>query len=59
MLAEVKRAMEAGAAGVCIGRNVFQHDNPRAMLEAILKIVKEGAELEEALRVAGVSGAEA
>ncbi|RLE77145.1 MAG: fructose-bisphosphate aldolase [Thermoprotei archaeon] len=59
VLAEVKRAMEAGAAGVCIGRNVFQHDNPRAMLEAILKIVKEGAKLEEALRVAGVSGAEA
>ncbi|MFP4687671.1 MAG: 2-amino-3,7-dideoxy-D-threo-hept-6-ulosonate synthase [bacterium] len=39
ILKMVEQAMQAGAAGVSIGRNVFQHSNPRAMLEAIAEIV--------------------
>jgi predicted phospho-2-dehydro-3-deoxyheptonate aldolase len=32
VLADVRNAIDAGASGVCIGRNVFQHDEPAAAL---------------------------
>lgn len=51
VLRMVKGAMEAGAAGVSIGRNVFQHENPEAMVRAISLIVHNGATVEEALEV--------
>ncbi|NPA15643.1 MAG: class I fructose-bisphosphate aldolase family protein [Deferribacteres bacterium] len=51
VLRMVKGAVDAGAAGVSIGRNVFQHDNPTALVKAISMIVHEKAELEEALEV--------
>ena len=41
ILRMVEAAMEAGGAGVSIGRNVFQHANPQAMLRAIAAIVHE------------------
>lgn len=43
-------AMEAGAMGVSIGRNIFQHKNPIAMTRALAKIVHENASVEEALK---------
>jgi len=45
-------AVSAGAAGVSIGRNVFQHKEPRKMAEALKAIVHEGASVEYALEVA-------
>jgi 3-hydroxy-5-phosphonooxypentane-2,4-dione thiolase len=39
----VHRAIEAGAAGVDMGRNVFQSDAPVAMLRAVRAIVHDGA----------------
>ncbi|MCS7094876.1 MAG: 2-amino-3,7-dideoxy-D-threo-hept-6-ulosonate synthase [Thaumarchaeota archaeon] len=44
-------AMKAGAMGVTIGRNVFMHDKPRVIVEALRKVVIEGRTVEEALRV--------
>ena len=44
-------AIEAGAAGVSIGRNAFQHENPEEVVKAIGKIVHEGISLEEAKRM--------
>ena len=41
--------IEAGASGVAMGRNVFQAENPRAMVRAICKIVHENYTVEEAL----------
>jgi class I fructose-bisphosphate aldolase len=38
----VRGAVAAGAAGVSIGRNVFQHQNPREMVQAIAGIVHNG-----------------
>jgi DhnA family fructose-bisphosphate aldolase class Ia len=38
-LAMIKDAIEAGARGVTIGRNVWQRENPRQMIEALCKIV--------------------
>jgi len=39
----VKGALGAGGAGVCIGRNVFQHDHPLGMMKAICAMVHEKA----------------
>jgi putative autoinducer-2 (AI-2) aldolase len=36
------RAIQSGAAGVDMGRNVFQADDPVAMIKAINKVVHEG-----------------
>ncbi|RMG61078.1 MAG: fructose-bisphosphate aldolase [Deltaproteobacteria bacterium] len=51
VLKMVEGAIEAGGAGVSIGRNVFQHENPTAMVRAISAIVHEGKSSEEAYRV--------
>jgi len=53
VLEMAKGAMEAGAAGVTFGRNVFQHRDPEAMTRALAKIVFEGASVDEALEVLG------
>jgi len=47
----VKRIMDAGAKGTSIGRNIWQYKEPRKMIHAISAIVKEGASVEEALRM--------
>ncbi|HOM72567.1 MAG TPA: hypothetical protein PLP86_10000 [Armatimonadota bacterium] len=41
--------MAAGAAGVCIGRNVWARENRVEVLNAICRIVHEGVAAEEAL----------
>ncbi len=43
------QAIRGGAAGLSIGRNVFQHENPTRMIEALSKIVHENASPEEVL----------
>lgn len=43
-------AMGAGAIGISIGRNIFQHRNPTAMTRALARIVHEGATVERAAR---------
>jgi len=54
VLQMVYDANQAGCAGLSIGRNVFQHKNPRNMARALIAIVHEGATVNEALRL--VSG---
>lgn len=49
ILEMVSNSIRAGGAGVSIGRNVFQHDNPSGMVKALSKIVHEGATVEEAI----------
>jgi DhnA family fructose-bisphosphate aldolase class Ia len=39
--------MSAGAAGVSIGRNVFQHKDPEKIVQAISRIVHHGNGFEE------------
>jgi len=41
-LERVERAMQAGAHGVAIGRNIFQNESPRRFLRAICRIVHRG-----------------
>jgi 3-hydroxy-5-phosphonooxypentane-2,4-dione thiolase len=42
------RAIEAGAAGVDMGRNIFQSDHPAAMIRAIRAVVHESVKPEHA-----------
>ncbi|HUU39728.1 MAG TPA: 2-amino-3,7-dideoxy-D-threo-hept-6-ulosonate synthase [Desulfatiglandales bacterium] len=49
ILEMVKGAMEAGACGTSIGRNIFQHKNPTRMVKAISIIVHENATVDQAL----------
>lgn len=48
ILEMASKSIRAGGAGVSIGRNVFQHENPSGMVRALSKIVHEGASPEEA-----------
>jgi len=41
-------AVDQGALGVDMGRNIFQSEHPVAMLQAVRKVVHEGASAEEA-----------
>jgi putative autoinducer-2 (AI-2) aldolase len=45
------RAIDAGAAGVDMGRNIFQSDAPSAMLQAVRSVVHDGLRPAEALEV--------
>jgi predicted phospho-2-dehydro-3-deoxyheptonate aldolase len=47
----VQGALEAGAAGVSIGRNAFQHKNPTRMVQALSKMVHEVASVDEAIKI--------
>jgi 3-hydroxy-5-phosphonooxypentane-2,4-dione thiolase len=42
------RAVQEGAAGVDMGRNIFQSDAPAAMLQAVARVVHEDGRPEEA-----------
>jgi len=53
VLEMVYDSIQAGGAGVSIGRNVFQHANPTAMVKALSAIVHEKAKVEEALKLLG------
>jgi 3-hydroxy-5-phosphonooxypentane-2,4-dione thiolase len=47
----VHNAIQEGAVGVDMGRNIWQNDNPVAMIKAVGAIVHEGATDKEALDV--------
>ncbi len=53
MLVDIKAAVEAGGAGVAIGRNIFQADDPATMVAAVGAILHRGASVEEALGILG------
>jgi class I fructose-bisphosphate aldolase len=45
-LRQVKGAMEAGATGLAVGRNVWQHSEPLRMAEYLRRIIFDGAQVE-------------
>lgn len=49
ILEMVKGAIDAGGAGVSIGRNVFQHSDPTKMVQAISSLVHDGGDVAQAL----------
>ena len=47
----VAGALKAGAAGVSIGRNAFQHEKPDKIVHALSKMVHQGASVEDAVKI--------
>ena len=54
-LEAVRGAMDAGGAGVSMGRSIFQHDDPEAIARAVSAVVHEDASAEDALAEAGLA----
>jgi 3-hydroxy-5-phosphonooxypentane-2,4-dione thiolase len=50
-LTMARRAIDAGAAGVDMGRNIFQSDAPGAMVQAVRKVVHDGLGAADAFEV--------
>lgn len=49
LLEMVRCAMDAGASGIAVGRNVWQHSRPAAIAKALHAIVHEDASIDTAL----------
>ena len=50
---DVYYSMQAGARGIAIGRNIWQHKNTKAMVEAMAGVVHEGWTVKQALKYVG------
>ncbi|MFW9942635.1 MAG: 3-hydroxy-5-phosphonooxypentane-2,4-dione thiolase [Candidatus Thorarchaeota archaeon] len=46
-----KNAIDKGAVGVDMGRNIFQSDKPIGMIKAVREIVHEGASVDDAFEI--------
>lgn len=46
----IKNAIDAGAKGIVMGRNIWQHKNPKGMIKALSKIIHEGKDFSEAMK---------
>jgi fructose-bisphosphate aldolase/2-amino-3,7-dideoxy-D-threo-hept-6-ulosonate synthase len=46
-------SVKAGSAGLSIGRNIFQHENPTLMVKALSAIVHNAASVEQAMKILG------
>jgi DhnA family fructose-bisphosphate aldolase class Ia len=51
MLSQIHEAMSAGASGVAVGRNIWGYESPARMTAAIVAIVHEGRDVDEAMKV--------
>jgi DhnA family fructose-bisphosphate aldolase class Ia len=51
MLADIKAAVEAGAVGVAIGRNIFQAEDPATMTAAVAAIIHDDATIDQAMAI--------
>ena len=49
VISNVYYAMQAGARGIAIGRNIWQRDNVLAMIEAMSGLVHEGWNVKQAM----------
>lgn len=54
IFSDVYYAMQAGARGIAIGRNIWHEDNTRVMVEAMAALVHENATIGQALKHVGV-----
>lgn len=48
-LAMVKESLDAGARGICMGRNVWGHANPRGMMNALCSLAHDHADVATAM----------
>jgi class I fructose-bisphosphate aldolase len=52
-LENVEAVIDAGGAGLAVGRNVFQRENPTQILDALEQVIYEEASVDTALAAAG------
>lgn len=50
LLESIAEALDSGANGVAIGRNVWQHTNPAGICRALVALVHHGASVSQALK---------
>jgi DhnA family fructose-bisphosphate aldolase class Ia len=50
LLSDIKDALSAGGAGVAMGRNIWNHENPARYASAIARIIHEDCSVEAALK---------
>ena len=50
ILQRTQGLLEQGASGIVYGRNVIQHPNPKGIVAALMAMVHDNANVEEALR---------
>jgi len=55
VLQMVHDSIKAGGAGLSIGRNVFQHENPTLMVKALSAIAHQSASVDKSLKILGGS----
>ncbi|MET1101568.1 MAG: 2-amino-3,7-dideoxy-D-threo-hept-6-ulosonate synthase [Pyrodictiaceae archaeon] len=53
-LKDVEDVIAAGGRGAVVGRNIFNHENPRAMAKAIREVIHDGLSAEEAAKRNGL-----
>lgn len=51
-LRDVKAAIRAGASGAVVGRNIFQHRDPVAMIRALRMIIHEDRDVDDVAKLA-------
>jgi len=51
----VRGAMDAGAAGVSMGRSIFQHETPESITRAVSAVIHDDLDAEDALAAAGLT----
>jgi fructose-bisphosphate aldolase / 2-amino-3,7-dideoxy-D-threo-hept-6-ulosonate synthase len=54
VLQMIKDAMDAGAAGVAMGRNAFQHKEPKKIIQAVSLILHHNYSVEQAMKEAQI-----
>jgi fructose-bisphosphate aldolase/2-amino-3,7-dideoxy-D-threo-hept-6-ulosonate synthase len=54
-LSMVRGAIDAGAAGVSMGRSIFQHEDPEAITSGVAAVIHDGASAREAAERAGLT----
>ena len=51
MLEKIRSALDVGAKGVAIGRNIFQADDPQAMTAAVAALIHKNISVDEAMQI--------
>lgn len=51
MLEKIRDALDVGAKGVAIGRNIFQAEDPQAMTAAVAALIHEDASIDAAMAI--------
>ena len=54
ILTMVRDALDAGASGICMGRQVFAHPNVEGIAKALVMLVHQDSSVEEAMKACGL-----